>query len=321
LRTSLAAGGRIDAVDVARGVAIAAMIVFHTAWDLSFLRLIATPVGTDPAWQAFAQAIAGSFLALVGVGLVLGHGDGIRWRAFAKRLAVVAAAAALVTAATLAAFPDSFIFFGILHMIALGSVLALPFLRAPLVMVAGTAAVVVVLPTLVRFPALNGRALGWIGLAEAVPPTNDFEPIFPWLAPVLAGIVLARLALASRWRKRLASWRAAGPVSRALAAAGRRSLVIYLLHQPVLLGVLYPLAQILGPNPAAEAAGFLRGCAATCRDGGRAEATCRAACACVLERAERAGLRRGLVTDALAPEELRSVRETAAACFLEADGR
>ncbi len=304
-------GTRWDAVDAARGVATAAMIVFHTAWDLSFVRLIATPVGSDPAWQAFAMAIAGSFLALVGIGLVLGHGERIRWRPFLRRLATIALAAAAVTGGTYLVFPDSFIFFGILHMIALGSVLALPFLRAPLWLVAGAAVAVLALPAVLRSPLFDTRWLAWIGFSERIPPSNDFEPVFPWFALVLAGLGLARLALASRWRERLAAWRATGRLGRTLTWAGRWSLVIYLVHQPILLGLLIPLSRIVGPTPAV----FLESCERSCREGGRDGATCRAACACVLDRAGAAGVRRALLDDALGPDELAAVQESARLCL------
>ncbi|WP_188311862.1 heparan-alpha-glucosaminide N-acetyltransferase [Salinarimonas soli] len=314
-------GERFEAVDAARGAAIAAMIVFHASWDLSFLRLIATPVGSDPAWQAFAMSIAGSFLALVGVSLVLGHGSAVRWRRFGRRLGILALAAAGVTGATYLAFPDSFVFFGILHMIAVGSVLALPFLRAPLVLVAGAAALILAAPAGFRSPLFDERALAWIGFSERIPPSNDFEPVFPWLALVLIGVLLARLVLASPVRERLAGWRARGPLSRFLVRAGRWSLVIYLLHQPILLGVLFPLAHVLGPSPAAEAAAFLRSCEASCRGGGRMVETCARACGCVLDRATAQDLRGPLLRDELMPEQLLAVQETAQACFREAGSR
>ncbi len=69
---------RWPAIDLARGLAIAAMVVYHFTWDLSYVRLIATDIIGHPAWQLFARTIAASFLILVGVGLVLGHGDGVR---------------------------------------------------------------------------------------------------------------------------------------------------------------------------------------------------------------------------------------------------
>ena len=140
------ARSRWDVIDLARGVAILAMIVYHFGWDLSFLQLIETNLIALPAWRWFARIIAGSFLFLSGIGLVLAHGHAIRWRPFLRRLATIGGAALLVTVATYFAFPDSFIFFGILHCIALSSILALPFLRAPVPVTLGVAAFVLAAP-------------------------------------------------------------------------------------------------------------------------------------------------------------------------------
>ena len=122
---------RVPAIDVARGVAVLAMVVYHLAWDFSQLRLNATEIPAEPGWRLFSRAIAATFLLLVGVGLALAHPDRIRWRAFWRRLALVSGAALLITAATYFTYPDSYIFFGILHAIALSSLLAVPFTRTP----------------------------------------------------------------------------------------------------------------------------------------------------------------------------------------------
>ncbi|HEX8663983.1 MAG TPA: heparan-alpha-glucosaminide N-acetyltransferase [Beijerinckiaceae bacterium] len=307
--------GRIEAVDMARGVALVMMAVYHFSWDLSFFQLIATPVGTDPAWKWFARCIAGSFLFLAGVSLVLGHGDGIRWRPFGRRLAVVAGAAAAVTVATYFAFPDSYIFFGILHCIALSSVLALPFLRLPWPATLACAALALAMPHLVHGEAFDAPALVWLGLGSRVPVTNDWVPVFPWFGTVLAGIVAARLA--RPLIHRLASRRAGTAPARALAWAGRRSLVIYLVHQPVLLALLYPVAALIGPSPAAEAAPFLRECRETCASAGRGGETCRRACACTMNTLKRNDLWRRTLRNALTAEEAESAGALARRCFAE----
>jgi uncharacterized membrane protein len=235
---------RIAAVDAARGIALIAMAVYHFSWDLSFLQLAAIPVMSDPGWRWFARIIAGSFLFLVGVSLVLAHGTRIRRRAFLKRLAIVSAAAAGVTAATFFAFPASFIYFGILHCIALSSVLALPFLRLPWWAALVGAAAVFAVAHFGESEIFNRWPLVWTGLSTRVPFSNEYVPIFPWFAMVLGGVGAARL-LAPRLREGpLARWRAGGPIGRALAFAGRHSLAIYLLHQPLLLALLVPVAWL-----------------------------------------------------------------------------
>src|SRR3546814_8370459 len=69
---------RLPIVDAARGAAILAMFVYHFAWDLGFHDLIAFDIAASPLWQAFARAIAGTFLEQVGVIRVLAHRGGLR---------------------------------------------------------------------------------------------------------------------------------------------------------------------------------------------------------------------------------------------------
>src|SRR5215213_1558706 len=282
-------GGRWQAIDAARGAAVAAMVAYHLSWDLSFLHLIAANVVGHPLWQAFARIIAGSFLTLAGVGLALAHGRAFRPRAFLRRLALVAGAAAGVTLATWLAFPDSYIFFGILHCIALSSVLALPFLRAPLWFVGAAVLLCVAAPLLPTGSSFDHPALAFLGLGRP-PVTNDYVPLFPWFGLVLAGLALARAAGPWAVRAGWPEWRPKGVLGQALAWSGRRSLPIYLAHQPVLLGALFLAAQIVepdraaGPAPVADAAPFLANCRTSCREAGKADAVCRAACVCVVER-------------------------------------
>ena len=120
-------GGRLVAIDLARTVALVGMAVFHFTFDLEMFGLVPPGTTTTGGWAVFARLIAGSFLFLAGLSLVLAHGEGIRWRAFGVRMAKVAGAAALVTAGTYAAFPHAFVFFGILHSIALASLMGLAF--------------------------------------------------------------------------------------------------------------------------------------------------------------------------------------------------
>ena len=278
---------RVEVVDVARGVALVAMAVYHFTWDLGFYRFIELQAGIDPAWRLFAKLIAGSFLLLVGVSLVLSTRAGFRPGPYLRRLGFVGAAALGVTAVTAYTTPSSFIFFGILHCIALSSVFALPLLRAPLWWLALIAVLVAGAPSVLAGPAFDGPLLWWLGLAPKPPLTNDYVPILPWFAPVLAGIILARLAVAQGWDLALARW-TPGPGLRWLALGGRHSLLVYLVHQPLFFGIL-GTATWLGLHPGTRApdntpAAFVEACTSTCVKAGSDEAFCRTTCGCVSRR-------------------------------------
>lgn len=236
-------GRRILALDAARGGAILAMISYHFMWDLYFTGFWDVNAARDPGLRLYAKTIAATFLVIVGVSLYLAHGRGIRWRPFLQRLAVIAAAALAVTAGSWFAFPESFIFFGILHCIAVASLVALPLLRGPPWAAFAVAAAFFALPQFVASPALETWSTWWLGLGELPPVSNDYVPLFPWAGFALAGagatrLLEPRLDAARQWRPRTA-------LGRALVFAGRHSLIIYLTHQIVLLGLLIGLAQIL----------------------------------------------------------------------------
>lgn len=235
---------RVVAVDIGRGAAIIAMVVFHFTFDLEFLGLIPAGTTTQGGWAIFSRTIAGSFLFLTGVSLVLAHRNGIRWRSFLRRSGVIALAAVAVSVATYSVMPATFVYWGILHMIVAARFLGLGFLRMPAVVTAIVAVVVFFLPMHVQSGAFDTRWLAWLGFSEIRPRSVDFEPVFPWLAPCLLGIALAKAGEARGLFERLAMPREElSALSRAIGWAGRNSLAIYLLHQPVLLAVLTGLLR------------------------------------------------------------------------------
>ncbi|UVF17690.1 DUF1624 domain-containing protein [Microvirga terrae] len=303
-----AASQRWDAVDVARGIAIAAMILYHFSWDLSFLQLIGTNILQVPAWRWFARGIAGSFLMLAGFGLALAHLRGFRKGPFLKRLLKVGGAALAVTLVTYVAFPESYIFFGILHCIAVSSVLALPFLRVHPGLTLAVAAFCLAAPRLFTSPALDVPWLEWLGLGAADPVTNDYVPIFPWFGLVLIGVAAGRLLLSRPETLGLAGWRARNPLLRTLIWAGRKSLPIYLIHQVALLGLLYGVAQIVGPSPTAA-------CRQICLMQNGDPALCPSVCSCILQQAPDRDLWQRLMAGKAAAEDNTRISRAAQQCM------
>ncbi|WP_134499754.1 DUF1624 domain-containing protein [Microvirga pakistanensis] len=309
---------RWDVIDVARGVAIAAMIVYHFSWDLSFLQLIATNILQVPAWRWFARGIAGSFLLLAGIGLALAHVRGFRRLPFLRRLAKVAGAALAVTLVTFFAFPDSYIFFGILHCIAASSVLALPFLRLPPALTLLAALFFLAGPMLFTNPSLDAPYLDWLGLGSSDPRTNDYVPLFPWFGMVLIGVALGKMLLPQTGTARLARWQARNTLARILLWAGRKSLPIYLTHQLVLLALLYGVLQITGPDPRAEAKPFMDDCVATCLMQNAEPATCSSVCACTADTLRKSELWRKMLNGTTTADDRTQISRTAQQCLRRA---
>jgi uncharacterized membrane protein len=272
---------RIAAVDLARGVALLAMAVYHFAWDLEFFGYADPGMTAEGGWKLFARLIASSFLFLVGVSLVLGHGNGIRWRGFWRRWTQVAASAGANTLITWYAFPDGFIFFGILHQIALASLLGLPFLRLPAWAVLLAAMFALAAPYWLRGVAFDAPWLLWLGLSTTLPRSNDYVPLFPWFGAVLAGIAAARLGQRLDLWTKLAAM-APPPWTAPVSFAGRHSLAFYLIHQPLLIASLWLFALAFPADRGSPEEQILRSCVRTCADV-RDDAFCTRYCACVLD--------------------------------------
>lgn len=278
---------RIEAIDAARGVALIAMAIYHFTWDLEFFGYAEAGTTTIGGWKIFARGIASSFLVLVGVSLFLAHGRGIRWRPFLIRLAMVAGAALAISGATWFATPSSMIFFGILHEIALASLLGLAFLRLPALVTLAAAVLVIVAPSFARSSFFDHPAWLWLGLSSADPRSNDYVPIFPWFGAVLTGIAFARLAQSAGLFARLAEVKL--PRTQPLQFIGRHSLAFYLIHQPVLIGAVWSFAQLYPAPALSPEVQFRDACEAQCT-AVRDETFCARYCVCMLDEIEGQGL-------------------------------
>ena len=271
---------RIPLLDIARGVALVAMAIYHFAWDLEFFGWMAPATTLSGGWLYFARGIASSFLFLVGISLVLAHQGGIRWPAFWKRFAQVAGAAATISVVTWFAVPGGFIFFGILHAIALFSLIGLIFVRSHWIIPLGAALAVLLVWQGFNHELFSTPALWWVGLAPVPPQANDYVPTFPWLAAVLTGISCARLFQRHGLLDKLATIGLARPLELPLTFIGRHSLVFYLVHQPILLALVWTFTTyIAAPDRTAQ---FLTQCQQTCTQS-RSEDFCRNYCPCIVD--------------------------------------
>lgn len=309
-------GTRLGRLDIARGVALIAMAIYHFGWDLEFFGYLAQGSASQGWWRIFARCIASSFLFLVGFSLVLAHARAIRWQPFMKRLAQVVLAATAISLLTWFFMPQGFIFFGILHQIALASLLGLLFLRSPVWLTILLAAAIIATPVYYRAEFFNHPALWWVGLSNINPISNDYVPLFPWFGAVLLGIASARIMQATGLMRLLQGGIKPQWLESLLTFIGRHSLIFYLVHQPVLIGLLYGFSAIFPPSPALQAANFVNQCTVQCSANGD-EQLCRVYCSCMLETIEANNLSNLIRSPAATDEERQKLSAFSAQCVIK----
>lgn len=217
-------------LDALRTLAIVLMVVYHAAYDLAVFRAWDIEVFSG-GWKLLARTSLVLFLLVSGISQALSHrhkGASIRW----KRVAQVAGAATLISIATYVMDPETYVRFGVLHVITV-SALLLPFFarRGKWNALIGLMilAVAMVMPSL-PIPHLSSLISIPLGFPPADFQTVDYVPLIPWFGVVLIGYGAGYL-----WRQTTSEHR----VLTHLTWPGRHSLMIYLLHQPVLMTVLF----------------------------------------------------------------------------------
>ncbi len=223
---------RLLRLDALRGLAIVWMAIFHFSFDLRHFGFTQADFYRDPFWTGQRTAIVSLFLLCAGAGQAVAMAQRQSWPRFWRRWAQVAGCALLVSAGSWFMFPKSFISFGVLHgMAVMLLILRLAGPRVPVAVALLLGLVAVLLPLALHHPLFDSRWLNWTGLVTRLPITEDYVPVLPWLGVMLWGFALIR------WRPELLQG-ALPRLLHPLALLGRWSLSFYMLHQPVLIGLL-----------------------------------------------------------------------------------
>jgi uncharacterized membrane protein len=225
---------RFDRLDALRGVAIVWMAAFHFCFDLNYFLIIRQDFHRDPFWTLQRTCIVTLFLLCAGAGQTVAASQHQPLARFWRRWAQVAGCALLVSIGSWWMFPRSFISFGVLHGIAVMLIIVrltagLGAWRWPLGLLAIAA------PQWLQDPLFDSRWTNWVGLVTHRPFTEDFVPVLPWLGVMWWGAALAEGLLRHR-----RGWLTGSlaPALAPLALLGRWSLSFYMVHQPVLIGIL-----------------------------------------------------------------------------------
>ena len=221
-------------VDVLRGSAIVLMVIFHFCYNLAAFDWWDINTDKQIEWRIFRKIIVTSFLLAVGMSSYLAYSKQLNVLKLAKSTFKLMAIAALITAGSLFMYPTTWVYFGIIHFIAVALPISVLFVRLP-----HTA-------LMIGVTCLISYQLGWISMnpiwswstnyIDLPKVTTDLVTFIPWISAVLVGIYLMH-------KKLFNLTISANKVSNALALFGQHSLAIYLIHQPIMYGAMLAISK------------------------------------------------------------------------------
>lgn len=244
--------GRLDRIDQLRAVAMLWMTAFHFCFDLNHFGFIQENFYRDPFWTLQRTAIVSLFLFTAGLSQAMASANGQDWSRFWRRWLQIAAAALLVSAGSWLMFPRSFIYFGVLHGVAVMLVVARLTVGWggwlwPLGAVAVSAPwwAPLIHQHWADLAFLNSPGWNALGLISRKPVTEDYVPVLPWLGAVWWGVAAGQWLLKQGAEGFLLRPPSIGWTGRSMATLGRWSLSYYLLHQPIMIGLLAGVVWVM----------------------------------------------------------------------------
>ena len=226
---------RIVGIDIFRGYAILLMVIFHFNFDLNNFHYVDYDLKHGLFWHYYRYVIVSMFIFISGVSFQITYKNGINLKKLRKRVLLLGGASLLVSIGSYTQFPDTWIYFGILHFFLFATFAGLLFIKTPKIALALAVAILI---------AYNFHLANMHWFFILVQPylhlpiyyTEDLVIIIPWFGVYLLGMVFASYG----WHKTLFErnfFNKESKINTFFAFLGRHSLLIYLLHQPIFFGI------------------------------------------------------------------------------------
>ena len=184
---------RLTGIDCLRGLALVGMTIFHFSYDLGQLSFIDFSL-SDPFWKVFRASIVTVFCFCVGYSFRIALDARKPWKAMLKRISVISSWALAITLTSLILIPEKYVYFGILHFIALSTLLL--FFIAKYRWVCLSISLIIWIGW-----GYFGWAMSWLFnfLQPALHLSNnplDVTHFIPWFASVTFGSFIAGMSIA-----------------------------------------------------------------------------------------------------------------------------
>jgi uncharacterized membrane protein len=242
-------------IDCLRGFAVLLMLLYHFLYDLDFFGIENIEIRSG-LFLYVGRGSAFLFILISGIALSISHSRALdkeiggnkteNFTKYLKRGAKIFLMGLVLTVITWIFLPGQYIIFGILHFFGVSAVLAYPFLKYRkenlfFSLFFGLTGLYL------REKTFGFSALLWLGFTPENFTTLDYFPIFPWFGVLLIGIFLGNSLYAGGKRKFKIPQTRKNPLIRSISIVGQHSLIIYFIHQPLFLGLLF-LSGLLDPG-------------------------------------------------------------------------
>ena len=236
--------GRFWEIDFIRGIAIVLVIFFHILIDLNFFNIYKINVFSG-ILLPIAYAVAITFLLLVGLSSTLSFSrikksltkKDAQVRILLRGLKIFGIGL-LITITTWLYLGEGFIIFGALHCIGISIIFSIPFLSFRVQnLILGS--VFIILGLFLKTLTVDFYWLVWLGFKPTAFYTVDYYPLLPWFGVVLIGIFIGNTLYPNLKRKYQLKDHSKFIPIRFICFLGRHSLIIYLVHQPIIVGLFH----------------------------------------------------------------------------------
>ena len=230
-------------IDTLRGIAVIMMIIYHILFNLNFFNVYNINLQTLP-FQIFLYPIGTTFLLLVGLSLTLSYSriqneltKRQQIKKYISRGLMIFGFGLIITIITWLLIPECFIIFGVLHCIGISIIISYPFLKFKILnLLIGI--ILIIIGVILRALSFNFSWLLWVGLKPLRFCTLDYFPLLPWFGVVLIGIYLGNMIYSNNKRNFYLKDISNIKIIKFLVFLGQNSLLIYFIHQPIIILIL-----------------------------------------------------------------------------------
>ncbi len=223
--------GRWLILDYARAAAIVLMIVYHSAYDAEFL--FGMKIGTQfGVWKLIQKLCASLFLVIHGISFTISWQKKPCIIKVVKRSVTLIFCASIVTVSTYLFDAHTFVRFGILHLIAVSSVIIPAISRLSIIFTIIVGLVIVGFRFCINIP--GSTMLVPFGFPPSSFISIDYFPFIPWLGVIILGVALGKYIIQAKGftrQKPTKVW------SKVCVYISKKSLLIYMIHQPIILAI------------------------------------------------------------------------------------